>query len=428
PTSQGEIKLPAAVGDSHNLDVNSGRYITQFASNIYHATDPHPHVIQGRVEEIRPGDLNHEIIYVDADGRERSLRAPLVVFGGGQGDPRSLDGKMQTSTPDSEGGLLWYKPITSEIAKAHPNWFINGAGNTGLATVRDLQRLRAQGIDVNYHLATHHSREAMMHPYDAIDGMSSYARTLDNLVGAELDMDMTRETLKRAFEEGRVITGVTGWDLLRPTREVVVHSKTPGIGTLRVPYDQLCNYIGSQHNPDTLARMGMLVGPSGEVLTGWTGAVVANPDADGFERYHRGLFAVGGPIQSKSYRNAPGIGGLMWQLERSAFAASQWAGEVVDRQRGIEVARESRRTTIPVSGIPKSATRDRSATSATSLERGTAPERPGVADTIVLGIKRLFSNDARAFTSNPSIEDVKRRTALAARQRKDNRRSVDPSN
>ncbi len=342
--------LPLAISNEYN----SAEAITRFLNEIYLATNPRPKIIQGTVGRIVPKSYDHSVFYVDADGRERLVKAPVVVYAGGVADPLPLNGKMQTSTPDSEGGLRWQPQIRPEIAPG--NWVINGAaGNTCIATIRQLQAYRAAGLDVNYRLLTHHSEKAMRNPYDAIDGPVPLARTLGNLGGIELDLQRSYEAYFHALDAGEIVTDVYRWDLDRLNSEVIVHSKTQGI--LRLPCDpnHLCNFLGSGHRRETLEAMGMTV-DAGRVRYVWTGEVQNDSGRAGRNGLHLGLLANGPVLRSDANLNAPVLGGILRRAELIAFAAAQRMREVVDLENGVlRIEPENTRTSIPVHGILKRA-------------------------------------------------------------------------
>jgi len=296
--------------------------------------------VKGRVVSVVPGDLMHTVVYEDGK-RTRKIKAPIVINATGVGTPLepSRQDYMLTSASKSEAGIRWQQVITPEQAEKlrGKRLVFIGLGNSTAEMLIQIQKLNAQGFNIDYQVVTHYPKKALNNPNIKVNINGSdfqIFRDLEipNLTGLAGDLAEIRSAYFQALYEKRVIAGIREWHLDDDKRILLLtqYGKRTSIN-----FDQLYTLIGYGNDPDYLRKAGMIVSDeyTGAIEADFDGEVQKSPGKFGRERVYPGYFALGACLKNEFNPNAEVIPGIMHRMYDQLFTIVIRAAEYNAKKR-----------------------------------------------------------------------------------------------
>ncbi len=336
-----DVRVEAAPG--------SGRAIISFveqlaAPSVSRSMRPLPPVLQGTVMQVKPGDLEHEVLYQDRYQEFHALKTPILINALGLGAPLPLSrpGVIETDVADHQGGLRWQHPISRQEAEALRGKCVAliGLGNSTMEMVVQLQKLNDAGYHIAYKIITHYSREALRQPMSTDhQGKRLYRNiTFPDLSRLAGDLDYVNTAFQRArggeTDQEEVLAEVCHWTIESDYEglNMVVAQRN---GTVRrFAFHWLYTLIGYGHQPEHLRSMGITV--AGEtapvrVAHDYDGEFQTHdPLASGRDRLYPGYFGFGAMLSSP---NALVIPGMLYRLPDLLVGVTMRATEHVLKSR-----------------------------------------------------------------------------------------------
>ncbi len=306
----------------------SGQKITNFLERLVSPPPAFhwpafPPVLPAEVVRVIPGDLCHTVTYLDEDGRERQITAPVVINALGVGEPLapSWDGAMTTDLASHQAGVRWQEVWSEEQARRYHQRtlvFIS-LSNATLSMLWQIHSWKRRGMQIDYQVLSHYPHASIKEPQARITSRGRVFRLSRDLEQFQLlrmagDMDPFR----RAFEEARahrsIVAQVTHWTREhRGGQEWVVALQEDGTRH-SLPCDHLYTLIGYGPRAATLEAMGLRVTHShlGAVAQDYDGEAQKEPGVTGRDRLFPGYFCLG--IRNASNPNVVLLPGLLYQL------------------------------------------------------------------------------------------------------------------
>ncbi|GCE15076.1 FAD-dependent oxidoreductase [Tengunoibacter tsumagoiensis] len=311
--------------EQHQLDAapGSGSAVMEWLEAIMKSgVHPFPLIKKARVIEVRPGDVSHTVLYENERGERQEFVAPIVINAVGVGEPLppSRPGVMTTDIDPAQAGTRWQTVWSPKEAHRHHGRTILfiGLSNSTIEMVKQIQRYRRGGLDINYRILTHYPQEALFNPSNVVfhngHKMRLY-RNPDRLQLLRLAGDIPE--VARAFEEARdtdhITSHITSWSLEHGAQPQVVAVREDGV-VQRYPYNQLYTLIGYGPKAETLSALGLHINNPylGAVDLDYDSEVQRAPGCVGRSRLCPGYFCFG--IRNAFNMNEVVLPGLLFRL------------------------------------------------------------------------------------------------------------------
>lgn len=282
---------------------------------------PFPQVVKGRVLAVTPGDVAHRVLYENEAGELREIVAPIVINASGVGEPLppSREGVMTTDVAPEHAGVRWQQVWSKEQAKlygGHSLIFIS-LSNSTLEMVKQIQRYRREGLDIDYQIMTHYPNEALAHPSKVVTHRGHRMRLYREPARHQLlrlagDLPEVAAAFEEARDTGHITSHVIHWSLEGCERQVVALLENGG--ALRFPCHELYTLIGYGPRAERLKNMGLSVNHPylGAVDLDYDGEVQREMDTVGRQRLWPGYFCLG--IRNAFNMNEVLLPGLLFRL------------------------------------------------------------------------------------------------------------------
>jgi hypothetical protein len=283
---------------------------------------PFPSVVKARVLEVRPGDLSHQVLYEDGRGALQEITASIVVNAVGVGEPLSPSrpGVMTTDIGPTEAGRRWQEVWTPEQARHYHGrtcMFIS-LSNSTLEMVKQIQRYRHEGLDINYRIITHYPDSSLAEPMNVVTHHGHKMRLYRNPARLQLlrlagDMPDVASAFEEARDTGHITSHVAHWSVERGERQQLVAVREDG-AVQRFNYDQLYTLIGYGPRAEMLSKMGLSVNHPylGAVDLDYDGEVQRETGRAGRSRLCPGYFCLG--VRNAFNMNEVLLPGLLFRL------------------------------------------------------------------------------------------------------------------
>ena len=301
-----------------------------------------PRVLHGEVVQVKPGDLAHTVVYLDEQGRERELVAPLVINALGVGEPLhpSWEGTITTDIAPHHAGARWQEVWSEQDAQRYHRRklvFVS-LSNATLSMLWQIHDWNTRGMQIDYHVISHYPEASLVDPHARVEHKGRLFRLFRDLEGFQLlRMAGDMSPFRRAFEEARASQRITPhvmhWNLQHRGSQrfvVAVHDH----GTSYIPCDDLYTLIGYGPLASTLEAMGLQVYHRylGAAHQDYDGEAQRSPGATGRERIYPGYFCLG--IRNGFNENEVLLPGLLYRLPNLVGGVLMRAAEFAARHRG----------------------------------------------------------------------------------------------
>ena len=165
PFTYEDFRVEAAPGSGLAIT----HFLDQLATPSAHThMKPLPRIVQGQVVRVVPGDLKHQIAYLNESGSLPTVTTPILINALGIGEPLPLSrpGVIETDVPDEQGGARWQQHLTLQEAEAlrGKRVVFVGLGNSTIEMIVQLQKWNQLGYNISYKVLTHHSHDALDYP------------------------------------------------------------------------------------------------------------------------------------------------------------------------------------------------------------------------------------------------------------------------
>lgn len=278
------------------------------------------------VSKIVPGDLSHKVVL--KDGTEHSF--PIVINAMGIGAPVPIDDPDRMVGPSGKVvAVRWQEPDLQASDIRGKRFVFVGLGNSTAEMLRQIHSYQDRGIDVDYRVITHYPRDAVYRPMETVRFKGREFRVFrdlaqPNLTSYQGDLPHSRHDYFRALYNGKIISGVTDWDV----KAERFAAKRNGKVIEEFDFHRLYVLTGYRNAPATFARMGCLYDEVNRCTPhDYDGELVQSTDTAGVERIHRGYFGFGAVLDSPYNRNTSVIPGMAFHLTDLIFGCLMRAGE-----------------------------------------------------------------------------------------------------
>jgi hypothetical protein len=310
-----ECRLEAAPGPG-------GAVMHWLRAVMQHGMQLFPLIVKARVLEVRPGDLAHRVLYEDERGARCVITAPIVVNAVGVGEPLppSRPGVMTTDIEPMEAGKRWQEVWTPEQARGYHGRtcvFIS-LSNSTLEMVKQIQRYRREGLDINYRIITHYPQTALDQPLNVVIHRGHKMRLYRNPARFQLlrlagDLPEVASAFEEARDTGHITSHIMHWTLEHGEQRQVVTVREDGV-IQRFVCDELYTLIGYGPQVQMLREMGLSVNHPylGAVDLDYDSEVQRTPGMVGRERIFPGYFCLG--IRNAFNMNEVLLPGILYRL------------------------------------------------------------------------------------------------------------------
>lgn len=207
-----------------------------------------------------------------------------------------------------------------------------GLGNSTAEMLRQIHTITDEGYPVDYRVLTHYPEDSVQNPSDYVptkDGMFRIFRDVSkpNLVDYQGDLAHSRYDYYRALHEGKIISGVTRWEV-NNSNVMTVFKKHSKHGE-NLPFDKVMTLIGYHQPEETMRELGCSYNK--EIRSGvfdYDGEVAAVPNrTDARKRLHKGCFGFGSILETPENPNAIVIPGMIHRVGDLMFGVIMRAAE-----------------------------------------------------------------------------------------------------
>lgn len=316
------------------------RFLEQLVSPpVQSRMRPLPGVMKAQVLRIVPGDLAHQVIYLDDRGEERELTAPIIVNAVGVGEPLhpSRPGTMTTDIlPESAGGR-WQEVWTEEQARFYHGrtvCFIS-LSNSTLEMLKRIQWFNRHGLDIGYQVLTHYPLSALANPLARVEHRGGSFRLYRDPARYELlrvagDLPDVASAFEDARDSNHIVPHVSHWTLEHGEQRQLMAVLEDG-EKRRVACDALYTLIGYGPRAEVLQHMGLSVNHPylGAVDQDYDGEAQRAPGSTGRSRVWPGYFCLG--LRNAYNPNEVLLPGLLYRLPNLVAGVIFRAAECVLR-------------------------------------------------------------------------------------------------
>jgi hypothetical protein len=297
-----------------------------------------PNVVRQSIKQIVPGDLSHVITTDTGDIYE----FPILINACGAGAPRPItdESKMIGPAKHVRAGR-WQNPSIKNDPQNGKMFIFVGLGNSTAEMVQVIQTLQDKDVDVDYRILTHYPADAVVNPYDTIDGNDREYRMFrdtskPNLTSYQGDLEPSRIAYFRALIGGKIISDVKQWEVVKTTGG----KSRLGVRLHHLGMEDICEFqelyvlIGYQHSAASLSAMG-LQSSSGWPLHDYDGefkrerSFAPQPE----QRLYKGYFGFGSILSSPTNKNAMVIPGMLFRASDLMFGVIVRSIEYYFRQK-----------------------------------------------------------------------------------------------
>ncbi|MBI2030639.1 NAD(P)-binding protein, partial [Candidatus Kaiserbacteria bacterium] len=282
-----------------------------------------------KVIGVKPGNLKHRVYL--AGGEEAEFPIVINAMGLGKPKPVSDPDRMITQTGQRNAGIRWQHRLDPEKVRGKRIILI-GLGNSTAEMLQQIHDLIDSGVPIDYQVLTHYPQKSVENPTtDVRQGKRVFHVFRDlskpNLVDYQGDLPRSRYDYFRALHEGRIISGVTRWEVPSHGMMVIYDKNEDPMGTL--PFDQLMTLIGYHRSEELMRSFGCTWDPMTECgVFDYDGEVAARPGSiDATKRLHKGCFGFGSILETPHNPNAIVIPGMLHRVGDLMFAIIMRAGE-----------------------------------------------------------------------------------------------------
>lgn len=308
------------LGRSLNAAPGEGIEVRNFLADL---TRGQLNANHAEVVKVIPGELDHDLV-----GRSGPIgRFPIVINCAGLGKPAPLSNPKKMTVGTGLAANRWQRNLKAEDVKGK-RFLLVGLGNSTAEMLRQIHVYQDLGVEVDYRVLTHYSRDSVMNPDVRVKGSRVFRDTsVPNLVDFQGDLSASRYDYFRALTSGRIVPEVTHYgDVARG--HLVYHSR----GVESIKYDDLYALTGYKHSKESLEAMGISVDLNGSPRYDYDGEF-QRPGRFIENRTFKGYFGLGAVLDAPHNRNSVVIPGMIAQMGDLLTTLVVRAAEYVRRTR-----------------------------------------------------------------------------------------------